>query len=139
MSLYHYIEPKLFKMQYWKGEGIVKESQFYQEDELKKVWSIQKSYLEEFLLVLMKLKAGLFVQDLAHRFGISTSLVYRICITWINLLYFELKDMFPFPSQDLVRKHMPKEFAQYATTGIILDCTVYHNQERIFHTSIGID
>ena len=126
-------------MQYWKGEGIVKESQFYQEDELKKVWSIQKSYLEEFLLVLMRLKAGLFVQDLANRLGISTSLVYRICITWINLLYFELKDMFPFPSQDLVRKHMPKEFAHYATTGIILDCTVNHNQERIFHTSIGID
>ena len=118
MSLYHYIEPKLFKMQYWKGESIVKESQPYQEDELKKKPgpSRKLTYLEEFLLVLMRLKAGLFVQDLADRFGISTSLVSRICITWINLLYFELKDMFPFPSQDLVRKNMPKEFAQYATT-----------------------
>lgn len=36
MSLYHYIEPKLSKMQYWKGETVVKESQPYQEDELKK-------------------------------------------------------------------------------------------------------
>ena len=34
MSLYHYIEPKLSKMQYWKGETIVKESQPYKEDEL---------------------------------------------------------------------------------------------------------
>lgn len=73
--------------------------------------------------MLMRLKAGLLVQDLADRFGISTSLVSRICITWINLLYHELKDLFPFPTQELVCKNMPKEFAQYATTRIILDCT----------------
>ena len=57
------------------------------------------SYLDEFLLVLMRLKAGLFVQDLADSFGISTSLVSRMCITWINLLYVELKDLFPFPAR----------------------------------------
>ena len=46
MSLFHYIEPKLSQMQYWKGETIVKESQPYQEDELKKkTWSIPKTYL----------------------------------------------------------------------------------------------
>ena len=71
----------------------------------------------------MRLKAGLFVQDLADRFGISISSVSRICITWINFLYYELKDLFPFPSQELARKNMPKEFAQYLTTGIILHCT----------------
>ena len=81
------------------------------------------SYLDEFLLLLMRLKAGLFVQDLADRFGISTSLVSRICITLINLLYVELKDIFPFSTQELVHKNMPQEFPQYATTRIILDCT----------------
>ena len=65
-SFFKYLEPKLGKMQYWKGEH----------------------------LVLMRLKAGLFVQDLADRFGASTSVVSRICITWINLLYLELKDLF---------------------------------------------
>ena len=125
ISFYNYIEPKLSKMQYWKGENLVKESQPYQVDEnkCKRGPSRKLTYLEEFLLVLMRLKAGLFVQDLADRFGISTSLVSRICITWINLLYFELKDLFPFPTQELVRKNMPKEFAQYPTTRIILDCT----------------
>lgn len=71
----------------------------------------------------MRLKAGLFVQDLADRFGISKSLVSRICITWINLNYVELKEPFPFPAQELVHKNMLQEFAQYATTRIILDCT----------------
>ena len=81
------------------------------------------SYLDEFLLVLMRLKAGLFVQDLADRLGISISLVSCICITWINFLYLELSDIFPFSSQELVRKNMPQEFAQYPTTRIILDCS----------------
>ena len=125
ISFYNFLEPKLKKMQYWKGEKLLKESQPYQvEDNRKKPGpSTKLSYLDEFLLVLKRLKAGLFVQDLADRFGISTSLVSRICITWINLLYVELKELFPFPAQELVRKNMPQEFAQYATTRIILDCT----------------
>ena len=122
---FKYIEPKLEKMQYWKGERLVKGSQPYQEDENRKKQgpSRKLSFLDEFLLVLMRLKAGLFVQDLADRFGVSISLVSRICITWINLLYYELKDIFPFPTQELVRKNMPEEFAEFATTRIILDCT----------------
>ena len=55
--------------------------------------------------------------------SISTSLVSGICITWINLLNFELKGIFQFPNEELVRKNMPKEFAQYRTTQIILNCT----------------
>ncbi|CAH3133748.1 unnamed protein product, partial [Porites lobata] len=118
ISFFKYIEPKLEKMQYWKESP-------YQEDENRKKPGPSKklSFLDEFLLVLMRLKAGLFVQDLADRFGVSISLVSRICITWINLLYYELKDIFPFPTQELVRKNMPEEFAEFATTRIILDCT----------------
>ena len=124
MSFYHYVEPKLQKMQYWKGEKHLKANQPYQEKDKNKSGPSRKlSHLDEFLLVLMRLKAGLFVQDLADRFGISTSLVSRICITWINLLYLELNDIFPFPSQELVRKNMPQEFAEYPTTRIILDCS----------------
>ena len=124
MSFYHYVEPKLQKMQYWKGEKRLKVNQPYQEKDRNKPGPSRKlSYLDEFLLVLMRMKAGLFVQGLADRFGISTSLVSRICITWINLLYLELNDIFPFPSQELVRKNMPQEFAEYPTTRIILDCS----------------
>ena len=75
-----------------------------------------------FCFYLLRLKVALFVQDLADKFGISTSLVSRICITWINLLYVELKDLFLFPAQELVCKNMLQEFAQYATTRVILLC-----------------
>ena len=109
VGFYNFIEPKLQKMQYWKGEKLLKESQPYQtEDNRQKPGPSRKlTYLDELLLVLMRLKAGIFVQDLADRFGISTSLVSRICITWV-----ELKDIFPFPTQELVHKNMPQEFAQ---------------------------
>ena len=126
VSFYTYIAPKLHKMQYWKGDKKLKESQPYQDDEHRKKPagpSRKLSYFEEMVLMLMRLKTGLFVQDLADRFGISTSLVSRVCITWINFLYAELRDIFPFPSQELVRKNMPKEFAEYPTTRIILDCS----------------
>ena len=42
--------------------------------------------LEEFFLVLVRLRLGLFERDLGDRFGISVSTVSRICITWINFL-----------------------------------------------------
>ena len=125
MSFYTYIELKLEKMQYWKEECLIKGSQTYQEDENRKKPgpSRKLSFLDEFLLVLMRLKAGLFVHDLADRFGISISLVPGICLTWINLLYFELEDNFPFETQELVCKNMPEKFVEFASTRIILDCT----------------
>ena len=35
----------------------------------------------------------------------------------------ELPGLFPFPSQELVRKNIPQEFAEYPTTRNILDCS----------------
>ena len=112
-------------MQYWKGERYTSDVQPYQQDKDRKKPGPPRalSSLDEFFLVLVRLKAGLFVQDLADRFGISTGLVSKICITWISLLYFELKLIFPFPHQELVRKNMPEAFAKFPTTRIILDCT----------------
>ena len=111
-------------MQYYKGAKHLKANQSYQEKDMNKPGPSRKlSHLDEFLLLLMRLKAGLFVQDLEDRFGISISLVSHICITWINLLYLELNDIFPFPSQELVRKNMPQDFAEYPTTRIIWDCS----------------
>ena len=47
---------------------------------------------EEFLIVMMRLKVGLFQKDLVHRFGISETTVSRLFTSWINLIYLELKD-----------------------------------------------
>ena len=103
--------------------NILKANQPYQERDRNKPGPSRKLlHHDKFLLVWMRLKARLFVQDLADRFGISTSLVSCICIIWINFfLYLKLKDIFPFLSPELVSKNMHL-FGEYPTTRIILDC-----------------
>ena len=85
ISFFKYPEPKLGKMQYWKGEHLMRERQPYREDgnRNKPGPSRKLTFLDEFLLALMRLKAGLFVQDLADKFGVSTSLVSRICLFFV--------------------------------------------------------
>ena len=54
MSFYNYIEPKVSKMQYWKGEKLLKESQPYQMNKtIKPGPSHTLTYIEEFVLVLL--------------------------------------------------------------------------------------
>ena len=80
--------------------------------------------LEEFFLVLVRLRLGLFEKDLADRFGISTSSVSRICITWINFLYLKLHEIPLWSARDKVKSSMPKSFRDlYPTTRAIIDAT----------------
>ena len=45
--------------------------------------------IDEFFLIMIRLRLGLLERDLAYRFGISQSTVSRILITWINFLYLQ--------------------------------------------------
>ena len=49
------------------------------------------SLIDEFLIVLVRLRLGLFERDIGYRFGISQSTVSRILITWINFIYLQLQ------------------------------------------------
>ena len=79
------------------------------------------SHLEEFVFVLMRLKLGRFLNDLADRFGISQGHASKIFTTWINFLFHELPPLFTFPSQERIRKDMPDQFKDYPTTRIVID------------------
>ena len=58
--------------------------------------------LEEFFLVLVRLRLGLMEQDIADRFGLSCSIVSRIFATWINFLYLKLKEIPLWPPRDVI-------------------------------------
>ena len=80
--------------------------------------------LEEFLMTLVRLRLGLFEQDLAHRFGVSQSTVSRITCTWINFLYLKLEELPLWPPKELVKSNLPKPFrSNYLSTRVILDAT----------------
>ena len=81
------------------------------------------SLLEEFVLVLMRQKVGLFLNDHADRFGMSMAQSSKIFTTWINFLYHELPLSFPFPSRAKIDKLMRSKFAHCPSTRIIIDYT----------------
>ena len=80
--------------------------------------------LNEFFLVLCRLRCGLMERDLAFRFQISQSTVSRIVITWINFIYYKFKDISLWPSKQQVNHFMPQLFKEfYPTTRCIIDAT----------------
>ena len=82
------------------------------------------SPLNEFFLVLCRLRCALLVQDLAYRFGISHSTVCRIFITWIIFIYFQFKDVNLWPSRQQVNCFLPEIFKKfYPSTRCIIDAT----------------
>ena len=123
VTFYEYFEPKLSKLQYWNRRD-APDSYDYQEEGKKKPGPKRSlTPLTEFFMVLIRLKVGLFVKDIADRFGISLGQFSRIFCTWINFLYQELQIVFPFPSQEQVRRNIPEQFSLYPTTRIVIDCT----------------
>ena len=88
LAFHEYLEPKIAKLQYWGAKNIV-DSQPYQEEGKKKPgWKRKLTSLDELFIVLIRLKVGLFVRDLADRFGLSPSHLSKIFVSWINFLYF---------------------------------------------------
>ena len=125
-ALFEYFQPKLDRIHYWRGPTSSKVSDLsYQQSSQSQKPGPKRSLsqLEEFIFVLMRLKVGLFMNDLSDRFGISTGHASKIFTSWINFLFHELPLLFPFPSQERIRKDMPQQFKDYPSTRIIIDCT----------------
>ena len=84
------------------------------------------SKFEEFTLVMLRLRLGLFEKDLAHRFGISESTVSNIFRTWMHFLRHEFQGFVSFPSRSLLLDKMPKIFKElYPKTVIIIDAVEF--------------
>lgn len=80
--------------------------------------------VEEYFLVMCRLRQGFHEDHLAHLYHISLSTVSRIMITWINFMYLKLGTISIWPSRDVVDQTMPEAFkAKYKTTRVIIDCT----------------
>ncbi|XP_042145172.1 uncharacterized protein LOC121835246 [Ixodes scapularis] len=78
---------------------------------------------DELFLVLVRLRLGLFEKDLAFPFGISTTTVSRLCITWISYLYQHLGHFSLWLTRQEVDEAMPPGFRKKYPTRVILDAT----------------
>ena len=80
--------------------------------------------LEEYFLVMCRLRQGFREDHLGHLFHVSTSTVSRIFITWINFMFLKLGQINIWPSRNVIDQTMPEDFKKkYSTTRVIIDCT----------------
>lgn len=80
--------------------------------------------IDEFLLVLMRVRLGLLLEDLADRFKIGTSTCSQLFNRWIDYLDVQLEFLVQWISRDCVNASMPNSFkSKYPKCRVVIDCT----------------
>ena len=88
--------------------------------------------LQEFIIVLMRLRGGFHTQDLAYRFNVSPSLISNISITWIQCMNAEFTENLKpkmFPSREQIAQNKPavlknfKNISVFRLHGSVLSAT----------------
>ena len=109
-KIFSWLKVKAKHMQYWKGEKatLAPVAYTHQVNSGARYGPSRSLTLEqEFLLILMRLRMGFLVDDLAFRFKITCSQVSCIFTTWIKLLSRELGVLIAWPSKTQVKKTLP--------------------------------
>lgn len=80
--------------------------------------------VDELFLYCCRVAVGMKEKVIADIFGVSTTTVSRVIITWANYLYLVLGSVPIWMSRERVKATMPSKFAQYCpNVRVILDCT----------------
>lgn len=85
--------------------------------------------IDEFLLVLMRLRLGLLIEDLPEWFLISIGLCSTIFNRWLDYLDVSLNFLVKWPSRQNVHVTMPEKFKhKYPNCRVVIDCTEIHTE-----------
>lgn len=80
--------------------------------------------IDEFFMVLMRLRLGLLLEDLAERFHVSVGTCSSVFNRWVNYLDTSLSFLVKWPSRKNINDTMPQRFfRKYPKCRIIIDCT----------------
>lgn len=128
MAIYYYLDPgeKGENINFWRSSN-TNTTVNYEDDELstsKKGRSRSLEPIEEYFLVMCRLRQGFHEEHLAHLYDISRATVSRIFISWINFMYLKLGTINIWPSREVIDATMPEDFkVKYKATRVIIDCT----------------
>ncbi|XP_003386507.1 PREDICTED: uncharacterized protein LOC100637207 [Amphimedon queenslandica] len=116
-ACYRFLGPAVDNLIYWNGGKSEIKADFKGRGRPRAL-----APLEEFFMVLVRLRLGLFEEDLADRFNISCSTVSRIFTTWINFLNLKFKEIPLWPPRQVINNSMPAHFSEkYPSTRVIID------------------
>ena len=82
--------------------------------------------IDEFFMVMMRLRLGPLQEHLADIFRVSESTVSRIMNTWINFLYDNCKSLVTWPTREQIVCNLPNLFTGHPDTRIVVDCTEFY-------------
>lgn len=80
--------------------------------------------VEEFFIVLCRLRRGFSERHLAHLYGVAQSTISRLFVPWINFMYLKFGQVCIWPPKSVVQATMPADFKEkFLSTRVIIDCT----------------
>jgi len=126
-ALFDYLKDAAATKRNWRGGETANKSHFSDRFQRKPGPDLKLTLEEEFLIVMIRLKVGLFQKDLALRFGLSEATISRVFTSWINLMYIELKDLCEMP--DCESSEKAKQFGRFPMVRVILDCTEIYTEK----------
>ena len=89
---------------------------------------------EEFVLTLVRIRRGYDAVLLSFLFAITTSQVGRVVPAWVNFLAKCFRPLVKWPSRQHVKENLPKSFAGFPQTRVIIDCAEFF-VEKAFRPS----
>ena len=79
---------------------------------------------DQFFMLLIKLRQHKTNFELSRMFRVTESTVTNVFVTWINFIYFEMKEIDWWPSSDCVKYFSPSSFkTKFSNTRVIVDGT----------------
>ena len=114
----------IFIISYWRSKTDNITESDYSESRLltKKGRARSLRPLDEFFIIMYRLRQGFPEDHLAQLFNVSASTVRRIFVTWVNFMFFKFGQINIWPSRKVIDT-MPESFKRkYKSTIVIIDC-----------------
>ena len=120
--LFDLLEPHVPNFVHWRGRKVLTAKAVGPRRQQK----LKIPYKDQFLVVLMRLRLGILMHDLAIRFNVSVASCSCIFTTWIKLLSSSIAQaLLKWLPKDTIVSNFPEVFkdAGYHKTRCIIDCT----------------
>ena len=108
LALFRYLNPGPLaeNITYWLSSRQTTGTQEKGRDEAKRGSNRTLQPLDEYFLVMCRLRQGFREEHLSQLFQVSTSTVSRIFISWINFMYLKLRQINIWPSREVIDNTM---------------------------------